>query len=169
MVVLKHQCQEIFLERFRYCGNNTENGLQLILQDTADKELLIFDVTDLNEGETPRYKVEICFPDDCLKRITYDYYLVEASNWLEDEINIDYPCKTIRKADNVVLMAGNFYLTAGDYQLTIGTGTPETGQITTYMRILNSGLLQYRPEQAIKACDKNDYTCNEKKYIEYGN
>lgn len=123
---------------------------------------------DLNEGKTPRYRFEICFPDDCLKRITYDYYLVQDNNWLDDEINVDYPCKTIRKPDKVVLMAGKFYLTAGDYQLTIGTGTPETGVITTYLNMLNSGLLKYCPEQDIKACDTNDYTCNEKKYIEYG-
>lgn len=193
MLVVNSECQTIELYRLRKCDKSELGEYQLILQDTADKELLIFDVTDLNEGKTPRYKFEICFNNVCAHDTTYNYFLVSNEGWETQDIDINFPIDSYYKANKTALSQGCLYLVSHnillvsnktkaklignnglltDFKIPLiansetGDNSPD-GMIVRYLDVLNNGLLKYMPVPAFTSCSDSDYTCDNKKIIEY--
>lgn len=113
MLRIKPGQNSITLPKINRCFTDPCNLYQLILQKRSTNKIYVWKLRDLSQEHPLRYYFPFFIPD-CLPFGEYNLFLVQSSEWRDDEIDDLYPALTYRQTDKGAILSCGEYIFDGD-------------------------------------------------------
>lgn len=170
MIFISNNSQ-LIVPKVNRCKSGYCNIYQIVLQNKATKEIIIYKVRDYSSGNPVHYLFNFLVPD-WLEYGEYDFYLLPDSDWFNEEIDQDNPSTSVRSVDKGGITANGRFLVSGntlivtsnvkakmyDHTGQVVSGkkgylvtaqardTDPCGDICKGIEIIHTDLLKYKPE-----------------------
>ena len=192
-MIILNRTNELIVPRVDRCKNDPCNIYQLVMQNKATKEIVIFKLRDYACYNPIYFQFRFNIPE-WFKYGEYDVYLIKNNDWQPPSVNEDNICNSCRKTDKSVIgseglkfIAGNTLIVTSLFKAklvdvtesriksngldliayTKSSDNRPAGEIWTYLDVIHTDLAKYKPSKEANSSAELTRSKQRRKYIEH--